>query len=58
MDRYGYKGGKMKRKPINIDELLRDHTMYKSLLLEVYKNNKKINRKIRQHLQKADLEDY
>ena len=29
----------MKRKPINIDELLRDHTMYKSLLLEVYKNN-------------------
>ena len=48
----------IKRKPINTDELLRDHTHYKSLLLEVYKNNKKINRKIRQHLQKADLEDY
>tara|TARA_R100000781_G_scaffold90102_1_gene55598 strand:- start:18342 stop:18485 length:144 start_codon:yes stop_codon:yes gene_type:complete len=43
---------------INIDSLLRDHTMYKSLLLEVYKNNKKINRKIRQHLEKSDLEDY
>ncbi len=48
----------MKRKPINIDNLLRDHTFYKSLLLEIYKNNKKINRKIRQHLEKSDLEDY
>ena len=48
----------MKRKPINIDTLLRDHTHYKSLLLEVYKTNKKINRKIRQHLEKSDLEDY
>ena len=43
---------------INLDELLKDHTIYKSLLLEIYKNNKKINRKIRQHLEKSDLEDY
>ena len=45
-------------KKINIDSLLRDHTHYKSLLLEIYKTNKKINRKIRQYLEKSDLEDY
>ena len=45
-------------KKINIDSLLRDHTIYKSLLLEIYKQNKRINRKIRVHLEKADLEDF
>ena len=28
-------------KRINIDSLLRDHTNYKSLLLEIYKQNKR-----------------
>tara|TARA_R100000458_G_C8274951_1_gene249973 strand:- start:3345 stop:3488 length:144 start_codon:yes stop_codon:yes gene_type:complete len=45
-------------KKINIDDLLRDHSFYKSTLLEIYKTNKKINRKIRQYLEKSDLEDY
>ena len=45
-------------KKINIDELLRDHTFYKSILLKIYKFNREINREIKQHLQKADLEDY
>ena len=48
----------MAAKKINIDSLLRDHTNYKSLLLEIYKQNKRINRKIRVHLEKADLEDF
>jgi len=45
-------------KKINIDNLLRDHTFYKSILTEIYKFNRNINRKIKQHLQNVDLEDY
>ena len=48
----------IKRKPINIDDTLRDHAFYKSILTKIYKFNRDINRDIKQHLQKADLEDY
>ena len=48
----------MKRKQINIDALLKDHSFYKTILTKIYKFNRDINRDIKQHLQKADLEDY
>ena len=43
---------------INIDKILKEHTFYKSILLEVYKQNKEQNRKIRRFLEKSDIEDF
>ena len=45
-------------KKINLDKLLSDHTMYKSLLLKIYKNNKEINRAISNFLEESDKEDF
>ena len=42
----------------NIDKILREHTFYKSILLEIYKSNKEQNRKIRNFLEQADIEDF
>ena len=43
---------------INLDKLLKDHTIYKSLLLKAYKQNREINREISNFLEKSDREDF
>ena len=43
---------------INIDKILKEHPFYKSILLEIYKQNKEQNRKIRRFLEQSDIEDF
>tara|TARA_Y100001938_G_scaffold89731_1_gene122904 strand:- start:17405 stop:17554 length:150 start_codon:yes stop_codon:yes gene_type:complete len=46
----------IKRKPINIDDLLRDHTHYKSALLKIYKQSVENIRLIKPLIEKSEWE--